>query len=104
MVVVVSNCPPADAPRIAHHLVEEALAACVNIYPEVRSVYRWRDQLCDEDESTLVMKVPAERREQLVKRLIELHPHDVPEILVFPVDTEASHPPYVAWVRSIGAP
>ena len=100
MHLVLCNCAPADAPGIARSLVEERLAACVNILPGVTSVYVWEGAVQEETEATLLIKVSAARRDALTARLAELHPYDVPEILVLDPDVAASSQAYVAWVRS----
>jgi periplasmic divalent cation tolerance protein len=101
MKIALTNCPPAQAERIARALVEEGLVACVNAHP-VRSVYRWKGAIEAEDEVTLVMKAPAESLARLRARLVELHPYELPEFVVLGVDLEASLPAYVAWVRAAG--
>jgi len=98
MVIVLANASPGQAPELARTLVDEGLAACVNLVP-VRSVYRWEGAVHDETEITLWIKVASEGVERLRERLVELHDYDVPEVLVVPVDIEASHAPYVQWVR-----
>ena len=97
--LVLSNVPPDRADEIARRLVEERLAACVNLMP-IRSVYRWKSALAEEAEVTLLIKVSAERVAALVERLRALHPYELPEILVLDVDAERSLAEYVAWVRS----
>lgn len=101
MRIVICNCPPDEADGLARALVEERLAACVNIAPAVRSVYVWEGAVQDEVESTLVAKVPEARLDAAVSRLQELHSYDVPEVLALPVDTERSSKAYVDWVRGI---
>ena len=102
MRIVICNTPPSMAAGIARSLVQERLAACVNIVPSVQSIYVWDAEVCEETESTLVIKVAAERVDSLRERLIEIHPYDVPEFVVMNVDTTASHGPYVDWVRTQG--
>lgn len=99
MFVVLCNCPPERAADVAKPLVAEGLAACVNVIPGVRSFYVWDGAIQDEVESTLLIKVAAERVDALRARIRELHPYTVPEILALPVDVARSHPDYVAWVR-----
>jgi periplasmic divalent cation tolerance protein len=99
VVVVLCNAPPDEAPRLARTVVEERLAACVNVIPGVRSFYVWEGRVCDEGESTLVIKLTTEGVERLSQRLRALHSYDTPEIVVLPVDTEASDAAYVSWVR-----
>lgn len=101
MYVVLCNCPPDRAVDIARPLVAEGLAACVNLLPGVRSLYVWEGAFQDEAETTLVIKVAAERVDALRERIRALHPAQVPEILALPVDTARSSPDYVAWVRGL---
>lgn len=98
MRIVTSTCPSADAEALARTLVEERLAACVQIVPGVRSVYRWQGELHVDDEVQLWIKTAVVRIPDLVDRLADLHPYEVPEILVVDVDEAASHGEYVDWV------
>ncbi len=98
MRIVLSNLPPADADRIATLLVEERLAACVNLLP-VTSVYRWKGETCRDPEVTALIKVRAAGVDALKARLLELHPYDLPEILAIPIDEAGSLAAYVSWVR-----
>ena len=99
MNVVLCNCPPDRALPLARALVEQGLAACVNVLPAVTSVYQWKGRVEQESEHTLLIKVSAARVEALAERIRALHPYDVPEIVVLPVDVALSDPRYVAWVR-----
>lgn len=78
---------PADRDHVpfASALVEERLAACVNILPPMSSVYRWEGAVERADERQLVMKTTAGKVDALLRRVAELHPYDVPELLVIPV-------------------
>lgn len=97
VVIVLSTMPPDErGAAIARALVEEALAACVNLVPGVRSIYRWDGALCDEPEQLAIIKTTRPRVESLVARLCELHPYQVPEGVV--VATAGGHHPYLAWV------
>lgn len=97
MVIVLCNAPPDHATGLARAVIGEGLAACANLLP-ARSVYRWEGQICDEPEVTMVIKVDAAKVDALRERLVALHPYDLPEVLVLPIDVSASHAPYVAWV------
>ncbi len=99
MRLVLSNLPPEHADRIAATLVEERLAACVNLLP-VRSVYRWKGETCREDEITAFIKVRADGVDALRRRLVELHPYELPEVLALPVDAAGSLEAYIQWVRA----
>jgi periplasmic divalent cation tolerance protein len=95
--VVLVTVPPGDlATGLANSLVGERLAACVNVIPGLRSIYRWEGQVCDESESLLVIKTVQDRLDQLVARVRQLHPYALPEVLVLPVD--AGSIPYMDWV------
>jgi periplasmic divalent cation tolerance protein len=99
VVVVLSTFPSADvAAAVARTLVEERLAACVNIVPAVRSIYRWESAIHDEAEVLAIVKTTAARVVAMRERLVELHPYDVPEALELSV--AGGHPPYLAWVTS----
>lgn len=72
--------------KIARALVEERLAACVNIVPRIRSIYRWQGEVKDEPESLLLVKTAAEHLEALSARVGELHSYTVPEVLALALD------------------
>lgn len=96
--VVLVTAPDADtAARLARTLVEERLAACGNLVPGVRSIYRWEGKICDEAEVLLVLKTTVDHADALRDRVAALHPYACPEVLVLPV--EGGHAAYLAWVR-----
>jgi periplasmic divalent cation tolerance protein len=99
VVIVLCNCAPAQAPALARALVEEGLAACVNVLPGVRSFYVWDGAVCDDQECTLLIKVPDANLAALSDRIRALHTYSTPEILVLPVDEARSDARYVAWVN-----
>jgi periplasmic divalent cation tolerance protein len=95
--IALVTAPSAEVGRtIARALVEERLAACVNLVDGVTSVYRWQGAIEEAREVQLVVKTVQERVPALVARVAELHPHKVPEILVLPV--ESGLPAYLQWV------
>ena len=71
--------------RIAHALVEERLAACVNLVPGLTSVYRWQGKVEKEAECLLIIKTGVSRFEVLKQRIASLHPSKVPEIIALPI-------------------
>src|SRR5690554_5418508 len=95
--VVLCNCPPDDSQRLARQLVEERLAACVNIIPGVTSFYLWEGELCEDQEHTLLIKTTAERYPELSARLAELHPYTVPEDIA--LDSARVAAAYQSWVH-----
>lgn len=91
------TCPDAGtAERVATALVDERLAACVNILPGLRSIYRWQDQVETADEVMLLVKTSAEAYPALQDRLRELHPYELPELLA--VESASGLPEYLLWV------
>jgi periplasmic divalent cation tolerance protein len=95
--VVLSTFPDAEqAARAARTLVDERLAACVNVLASVRSIYRWQDAVQDDAEALAVIKTTTDRYAALAARLAELHPYEVPEIIALPL--AEGHAPYLAWL------
>lgn len=84
------------AARLGHRLVTEGLAACVTRLPAARSTYIWQGSVQEQAEVLLVIKTTAERLPALKARLCELHPYEVPELLVLPV--AEGNEPYLQWV------
>ncbi len=72
--------------RLARTLVEEKLAACVNRFGPVRSVYEWDGKICDDGEELLIIKTTKDGFPALRDRIVELHPYDVPEIIAINVE------------------
>lgn len=88
-----------SAEAIAHALVEERLAACVNIVPNLTSVYRWEGKVASSDEVLLIIKTATKvPLDQLRDRLLTLHPYDVPELVLVPVTDGLDK--YLAWVEA----
>lgn len=95
--LVFTMLPNADAAvALAKRVVEERLAACANILPAVRSIYRWQGKLQDENEVLVLMKTRQEHFERLKARILELHPYEVPEVLAVPV--EQGYAAYLEWI------
>lgn len=91
------TCPDRDsAQRIADALVEARLAACVNVVPGVRSVYRWEGAVECCDEVLLVIKTMSERLEALQARVVVLHPAELPELVA--VELAGGLVTYLDWV------
>jgi periplasmic divalent cation tolerance protein len=95
--VVLVTAPTADkAAEIARVLVEEKLAACGNVLPGIRSIYRWQGEICDEGEALLLLKVPRKRLQELSDRVVKLHPYEVPEVIGLPI--EGGNEKYIDWI------
>ena len=85
-----------DARPIARELVEQRLAACVNIVPGLTSIYRWQGRVDEEGEQLLVIKTVDTSVDALRETLFARHPYDVPEFVVFPVASVSEA--YGAWL------
>lgn len=97
VVVVLVTCSTMDdATRIARHVVEGRKAACVNILPQGRSIYRWEEEVHDDPEMLLLIKTTAEHFEALSSAVREVHPYSVPEIIALPVTD--GYDGYLRWV------
>jgi periplasmic divalent cation tolerance protein len=97
VVVVLVTTPSADAAAsLARTLVEEGLCACGTVVPGVRSIYRWEGKVQDDAEALLVLKTERRLVPELKARLPSLHPYQVPELLVLPVEDGLG--PYLNWV------
>jgi periplasmic divalent cation tolerance protein len=96
-VLVLTTLPTADAAAaLARTLLEERLAACANIVPGVRSIYRWQGKVEDQGEVLVLLKTRRQLFDLLRARILELHPYEVPEVLALPV--ESGHAAYLEWV------
>jgi periplasmic divalent cation tolerance protein len=96
--IFVSTAPAEVAPKLARALVDEKLAACVNVLPGARSVYSWKGETCDDAESVLLIKTTAECAADLARRLVELHPYEVPELVAIELLGGEGNPEYLAWL------
>ena len=86
----------ADAAALARTLVEERLAACVNVLPPMTSIYRWHGRVEQDREQQIVIKTATDRLAALEARLRQLHPYELPEFLVLTPSTGSEA--YLAWV------
>lgn len=91
-----------SAARIARTLVEERFCACVNLLGPIRSIYRWRGRIEDTGEHLMLIKTAAARYPALQKRILELHPYNVPEVIA--LAPGSGNPRYLAWVQEETAP
>ncbi|MFZ0931319.1 MAG: divalent-cation tolerance protein CutA [Syntrophobacteraceae bacterium] len=96
-IVLVTAGSAEEAATIGRTLVEEHLAACANIVPQIRSIYRWKGQIYDEQEFLIIIKTRAEQFEALQERVKKLHSYEVPEIISFPVKRGLRE--YLEWVE-----
>jgi periplasmic divalent cation tolerance protein len=98
-IVVLSTCgSEEEAVRIAKRLVEERLAACVNLIPRIRSIYRWEGKVEDATEWMLLIKTSRDRYDALATVIGAAHSYELPEILALPVSGGSAS--YLAWLDS----
>ena len=96
-VLVFITAPDRDeAGRLAEMLVSSRLAACVQILPEMHSVYRWQGQVEHADEVLLLAKTTSEKFDELDRAVREIHSYDTPEIIALPIS--AASEPYLKWL------
>jgi periplasmic divalent cation tolerance protein len=96
IVVLITAASREEADRIARRLVEDRLAACVTIVPQVRSIFMWEQKLSQEDEVLLLVKSRRARFVQLAEAVKRLHSYSVPEIIALPVVMGSAD--YLRWV------
>ncbi len=97
IVVIVTASNEDEAAKIGRTLVDERLAACANIVPKIRSIYRWEGKVQDDPEALMLIKTTTERFEELEARVKELHSYSVPEIIAIPIGAGSSH--YLSWIE-----
>jgi periplasmic divalent cation tolerance protein len=98
-ILVYVTCPsPAEAERIGGRLVEQHLAACVNILPEMTSIYRWDGKLQQEREAVMIVKTRAALADRVRRAVRETHPYTNPAILV--IDVAGGSPEFLAWIMA----
>ena len=97
IVILVTAGSEAEAEMIAKAVVEEQLAACVNILSSMRSVYRWEGKVTDDREWLLLIKTRAERFAAVETRVKALHSYQVPEVIALPI--MAGTEEYLRWLR-----
>jgi len=87
-----------DARKIAHFLIEEQLVACVNIIPNVESIYRWKGKIEEDKEFILIAKTVDGNVLKAIKRIKELHNYELPDIISIPVNNGYSE--YLEYIKS----
>ncbi|OUR63002.1 divalent-cation tolerance protein CutA [Colwellia sp. 39_35_sub15_T18] len=96
--LVLTTCPNEQiANSIAQHLVTEKLAACVNILPNITSIYHWQGEIQRDSEVQLLIKTDSEKFALLNAQINELHPYDVVEVIALNIQQGDNH--YLNWIR-----
>ena len=97
IVAYVTVSSEAEGAKIARSLIEENLAACVNIVPNVHSFYQWQGEMQQDKELLLIIKSQGIKMSSLVQRVKDLHSYDVPEVISMPISDGSRD--YLNWVR-----
>lgn len=96
VVVFVTTANSDEAEKIAQNLVDQRLAACVNIVPEVRSIYRWQGKIETDTEAKIMIKTRSDQVKSIITTVKDLHSYDVCEITVVPIID--GNPDYFDWI------
>jgi len=95
--LVLCTCPDQDtAQSIAEHLIDQHLAACVNILPGIQSIYSWQGKRESAQEQLLIIKTTKNVYETLEKAIIRLHPYELPEVIAVNIETGSES--YLNWI------
>jgi len=87
------------ASEVAEKIVVEELAACVNIIPSLRSIYKWKGKVSKDDEILLIIKTSKKKLKSLIRRIKELHPYELPEIVALSSSNGLKE--YLEWVNEL---
>jgi periplasmic divalent cation tolerance protein len=98
LLVLVTAPSEDEARRIANALVEERLAACVNIVASIESVYRWEGRVTTDRETLLIVKTTAASYDQVEQRVKELHTYSTPEVVAIKIERGSAE--YLSWLQS----
>lgn len=97
MILIYVTCESAkQAERIGRHLLKKRLAACINIFPEIRSVYWWKGKLEGAKESVLIIKTTEKKFEEIEKEIVKLHSYETP--CIFSIKVDKVYKPYFDWL------
>ena len=97
-IICLTTCGLQDANRIATALVEQRLAACVNIIKHVSSIYRWKGKIESDTESLLIIKTRKEMVQRMESGLKEIHPYETPEFVAINIASGAAE--YLSWITA----
>jgi len=96
---VILNTTPniEEAKKIAHYLVESKLAACVNIIPQVTSIYSWKEEITEDQECLLLIKTRSSNFKAVKNAIIGLHSYEIPEVIMLPIKKGLKD--YLFWLK-----
>ena len=88
-----------EGKKIGRVLVEEKLAACVNIVQNLCSIYEWKGKIEEENEHLLLIKTTGEKRQELIHKIKEIHSYEVPEVIGFRIEDGSES--YLKWIYEV---
>jgi len=98
--LVITTCPDESAARLlAGNIVDQSVAACVNILPGVTSIYQWEGEKQEDSESILFIKTTKSRYAELEALITSTHPYELPEVIAVPINEAL--PDYLSWIKSV---
>ena len=95
-VVLVTVSSTSEAKSIAHHVLEERLADCVNLVPKISSIYWWEGKIEECRETLMIMKTRQDKLDELISSIKQLHSYDIPEIISVPLGKSSED--YLRWI------
>jgi periplasmic divalent cation tolerance protein len=95
--IYITTSEPLESKKIARKLLEEKLVACTNIIPQINSLYLWKGEIEDDDESILIAKTKTDKVDQVIKRVEEIHSYETPCILQLEVKKGSEC--YLQWME-----
>ncbi|MFN8577205.1 MAG: divalent-cation tolerance protein CutA [Candidatus Sericytochromatia bacterium] len=99
MKVILCTTPKDKSEDMAQILLEEKLVSCVNIIPAIRSIYWWNGQIQKDTEDLLIIKTKDDLVNELIEKVKEVHPYDIPEVIS--LNVEDGNNDYIKWIDSI---
>tara|TARA_B100000530_G_C15694355_1_gene383432 strand:- start:226 stop:558 length:333 start_codon:yes stop_codon:yes gene_type:complete len=101
-VVLVTVPNEAAGVSLVSALLEAELVACGNLIPGIRSIYRWKGEICDDHEQLLILKTTSTALQALTAKVVELHPYECPEVIALPITD--GHSDYLSWIaQNVGS-
>ena len=97
IVVLITTSSTEEAQKLGKELVQAKLAACVNVIPEIISIFNWQDEVCQEGEVLMIVKTSGEKFLALEKKIAQGHSYEVPEIIALPI--VAGSKKYLNWIH-----
>lgn len=97
MIIAYSTAPNEKiANEIAHNLINAKLGACVNLIPQIKSIYHWNNEIIEDNEILMMIKSEKSKQKNLIDTLVKIHPYDTPEVIIIPI--ESGFKGYLNWI------